>query len=84
MARRKQYDPHGVCEECGGESKRCTICCCCESAANAMKDCDAREASAERRGYMMALAEFKSYDDDFIDSIAGDVEAKAPGEPTPS
>jgi hypothetical protein len=25
------YDPHGVCEQCGGESKRTKICCCCET-----------------------------------------------------
>ena len=33
-----------------------------------------------REGWLACCKEFRSYDDEFIDSIAGDVESKAPGE----
>lgn len=48
---------------------------------SAVKDSDARAAKAKREGWLAAVQEFRDYND-FIDSIADDVAAKAPGEPS--
>lgn len=64
------YDPHGVCEQCGCESKRSKICCCCETSNRNDEDFEKRAAEfraenerlkatldwyEKREGYVRAL-----------------------------